>query len=101
MGKKTKVAKLEPKEAKTPRPSHTHGEEAGAIAGEVVGAVVGAGAGPAGAIAGMVIGAAAGALAGKVFDNEAERAHQHDDELDETIGVTKGTIGLPRKKPAK
>jgi outer membrane lipoprotein SlyB len=86
---------------KTPPPSHRHGEEAGTIAGELLGAIVGSGAGPAGAVAGMVIGAAAGAIAGKVLDEDAERAHRHDDELDETIGVTKGSLGMPRPRKVK
>jgi outer membrane lipoprotein SlyB len=78
-------------------PNHTHGEETGAVAGGGLGALVGSAAGPAGTLAGMVFGAAAGAMAGKIIDEEAERAHIHDDELDEAIGVTKGSIGVPRK----
>jgi outer membrane lipoprotein SlyB len=80
-----------------PSPSHTHGEETGAVAGGGLGALIGSAAGPAGALAGMVFGAAAGAMAGKVLDEDAERAHIHDEELDETIGVTKGSLGMPRK----
>lgn len=101
MSKKGKQTKQTSEEVKVPPPSHRHGEEAGTVAGEVLGAIVGSGAGPAGAVAGMVIGAAAGAIAGKVIDAEAERAHRHDDELDETIGVTKGSLGMPRPREMK
>lgn len=101
MFKKAKQTNQTGEQIKTPPPSHRHGEEAGAIAGEVLGAIVGSGAGPAGAVAGMVIGAAAGAIAGKVIDEDAERAHQHDDQLDEVIGVTKGSLGTPRPRAMK
>jgi phage tail tape-measure protein len=86
-----------------PPPSHTHGAEVGAIAGEIAGGIVGSLAGPPGAVAGMVMGAAAGALAGKVLDEEAERTHVHDSELDDEIGVTLGDLGAPTLKhpPAK
>jgi hypothetical protein len=43
----------------------------------------------------MVMGAAVGALAGKVLDEEAERAHVHDGDLDDEIGVTSGSLGAP------
>jgi phage tail tape-measure protein len=79
-----------------PGPTHAHGGEAGAIAGEVVGALLGSVAGPVGAVAGMVIGAAAGAMAGTVMDQEANRTSWHDHELDDAIGVTKGTVGSVR-----
>jgi len=86
-----------PENTKVP-PSHVHGGEAGAIGGEVVGAVVGLMGGPAGAVAGMVLGAAAGALMGKILDEEGERTHHREEELDEVIGVTKGDLGgLPRR----
>jgi uncharacterized membrane protein len=85
---------------KSPKPSHVHGEEAGAIAGEICGGVLGSAAGPPGAIAGMVIGAAAGALVGEMLDREAERAHVRDEELDEEIGVSSGDLGAA-KPPAK
>jgi hypothetical protein len=61
----------------------------------VAGGLVGSIAGPPGAVAGMVLGAAVGALAGKVIDDEAERAHVHDSELDDEIGVTSGDLGAP------
>jgi phage tail tape-measure protein len=81
------------------KPSHVHGGEAGAIAGEVAGGVLGSAAGPAGAVAGMVVGAAVGALVGEVLDHEATRAHVHDEELDEDIGVRGGNLGAaPRRK---
>jgi uncharacterized membrane protein len=95
MASKNKKAQESKTEPKAPNRNHTHGTEAGAFAGEVVGGVVGAMAGPPGAIAGMLMGAAAGALAGAVIDREAERAHVHDDELDEEIGVTSSELGAP------
>ena len=72
-----------------------HGEEAGAIAGEIVGAVVGSAAGPVGTVAGMVVGAVVGALTGHVLEDEERRNETHDQELDETIGVTGGDSGPP------
>jgi outer membrane lipoprotein SlyB len=78
------------------KPSHTHGGEVGAIAGEVVGGVLGSAAGPVGAITGMIVGAAAGALVGEVLEREANRAHVHDEELDDEIGVTSGDLGAAR-----
>jgi hypothetical protein len=84
---------------KSPKPSHVHGEEAGAIAGEICGGLLGSAAGPPGAIAGMVIGAAAGALVGEVLDREAARAHVHDEELDEEIGVSSGNLGAAKPAP--
>ena len=86
-----------------PPPSHTHGAQVGAVAGEIAGGIMGSVAGPPGMVAGMVMGAAAGALAGKVLDEEAERAHVHDGELDDAIGVTSGDLGAPNLKhpPAK
>jgi phage tail tape-measure protein len=81
-----------------PKPSHPHGKAEGAIAGEVVGAILGSAAGPAGVVAGMVIGAAAGTLVGGVLDDEAARAHKHDEELDEEIGVASGNLGIVRPR---
>jgi len=95
-----KSGKRKEKKGKALKPNHTHGEIAGALAGEVVGGIVGSLAGPPGAVAGMVIGGAAGALAGKVIDQEAERGHIHDEELDEEIGVTGGDLGA-RPRPSK
>jgi uncharacterized membrane protein len=88
-----KSGKRKEKKEKVVKPNHTHGELAGALAGEMVGGLVGALAGPPGVIAGMVMGGAAGALAGKVMDQEAERGHIHDDELDDEIGVTGRDLG--------
>jgi outer membrane lipoprotein SlyB len=83
------------------KPNHTHGEIAGAIAGEVVGGIVGSLAGPPGAVAGMVVGAAVGALAGEVLDQEAERSHIHDEDLDDEIGVTSGDLGAAKSRLPK
>ncbi len=101
MRKRSRAAKPATSETTPLAPSHTHGEEACAIAGEVLGAVIGASAGPPGVVAGMVIGAAAGALAGKVLDQEAERAHQRDEALDDEIGVTRGSLGAPPPEKPK
>lgn len=103
MAKKDKKTQAAKKPADGPKPNHAHGKEVGALAGEVVGGIVGSMAGPPGAVAGMVIGGAVGALAGGVIDSDAERAHVHDDELDETIGVTSDELGAPnlRHPPEK
>jgi len=95
MSKKSKEQKAAQAKEEVPRPNHTHGAEVGAVAGEVAGGLIGAMAGPPGAVAGMVIGAAMGALAGKALDFDAERAHDHDAELDDEIGVTSGDLGAP------
>ena len=84
------------KQATPAKTSHHHGTEVGAVAGELVGAVVGSAAGPAGTVAGMVLGAIAGALTGHVLEDEHRRAQVHDEELDETIGVTGGDLGAAR-----
>ncbi len=57
--------------------------------------MLGAIAGPAGAIAGGVIGSAIGALSGAVLEREEHRREAHDRELDDDIGVTSGSIGVP------
>ncbi|MGD0677691.1 MAG: hypothetical protein ABSC94_19920 [Polyangiaceae bacterium] len=77
-------------------PSEGHGTDVGAIAGELVGAVVGGAAGPVGVAVGMTLGAMAGALAGHVLEDEGRRARAHDEELDETIGVSGGDLGAAR-----
>jgi hypothetical protein len=82
--------------AEAPHPSHTHGTDAGVVAGELVGAILGSVAGPAGTVAGMVVGAIAGALTGHVLEEDEHRARLHDEELDETIGVSGGDIGAAR-----
>lgn len=87
---------MDKKDKSIPKPSHTHGGQVGAIAGELAGGVVGSIAGPAGVITGMIVGAAAGALVGEVLEQEANRAHVHDEELDDEIGVTHGNLGAAR-----
>jgi hypothetical protein len=79
-----------------------HAVEAGAIAGEIAGAVIGSAAGPAGIVAGMVVGALAGTLVGEGLEVDEARVRAHDQELDETIGVTGGDLGAvqPRTPPA-
>ena len=67
-----------------------------------MGAAVGALAGPAGAVAGGAIGTVVGAIAGGVMDREDTRADARDRELDDAIGVTRGTLGTPEetKRPS-
>lgn len=74
-----------------------------AASGTVAGAVVGSIAGPVGAIAGAIVGSVAGAAAGAVLEDEAQRAHLHDEELDEVIGVYDGAMGAapPNAPPAR
>jgi hypothetical protein len=98
--KKTPIHQDEPDGV---RPNHVHGTTVGALAGEIAGGMLGAIAGPPGVVAGMLIGAAAGALAGHALDDDAEREHEKDATLDESIGVTSGDLGAPNLKhpPAK
>lgn len=63
------------------------------LTGAVAGAATGALAGPAGIIAGGVIGTVVGAAAGRAIANEDARWAAHDRELDEKIGITKGSMG--------
>lgn len=74
-----------------------------AASGTVAGAVVGSIAGPVGAVAGAVVGSVVGATAGAVLEDENERVHQHDEKLDETIGVYDGELGAadPNAPPAR
>jgi nucleotide-binding universal stress UspA family protein len=76
---------------------------AAAMSGAVAGVATGALAGPAGAIAGGAIGTVIGAIAGAVMKREDARADAHDHELDDVIGVTRGTLGTPpeTKRPSK
>ncbi len=67
----------------------------GALSGGIAGAVVGALAGPIGAIAGGAIGTALGAFAGASMDREKHQEEEHDRVLDEEIGVTSGSLGVP------
>jgi hypothetical protein len=90
------MGKRDKGEAKALKANETHGTEVGAIAGEIAGAIVGSAAGPMGTVAGMVFGGIAGALAGRNLDSEAQRAHKHDEELDEAIGVIGGNLGSVR-----
>lgn len=76
---------------------------AAVMSGAVAGAATGALAGPAGAVAGGAIGTIVGAIAGSVMEREEARSDAHDHELDDVIGVTRGTLGTPRetKRPGK
>ena len=74
-----------------------------AASGTVAGAVVGSIAGPVGAVAGAIVGSLAGAVAGAALEDEDARASQHDEELDEAIGVYDGELGAapPNAPPAR
>jgi hypothetical protein len=61
--------------------------------GALVGAVTGAIAGPPGVIVGSLFGAFVGLLAGVVGEREDQRAAAHTRKLDDTIGVTHGSMG--------
>jgi uncharacterized protein (TIGR02284 family) len=71
--------------------------DAGAALGALAGAVVGAVGGPPGVIAGTVLGTIVGEVAASVMDTTEQRADAHDRDLDRTIGVTGGDMGVPRE----
>jgi hypothetical protein len=64
-----------------------------AMLGAVVGGVTGAVAGPPGVIFGAIFGGLVGLLAGFVDEREDTRAAMHTRELDDTIGITHGSLG--------
>ena len=74
-----------------------------AVSGSVAGAVVGSVAGPIGTVAGAIVGSVIGAAAGAVLEQENEREHLHDEQLDHDIGVFDGELGAadPDAPPAK
>jgi hypothetical protein len=67
--------------------------DAATLAGAVSGCATGLVAGPPGVIAGGAIGTAIGYLAGAVLEDEDNRAEEHDEELDDAIGVTSADLG--------
>ena len=69
--------------------------EAGVLGGALAGGMLGAIAGPIGILAGVALGSAAGALAGDAIDRDTLEGNAHDKELDDTIGVTSGSLGTP------
>lgn len=71
--------------------------------GAVAGAAVGALGGPVGVAAGAVVGTLIGGIAGAIASTEDARARAHDRELDDTIGVSRGSLGTPAetKRPSK
>lgn len=75
---------------------------AATLSGAVSGAIVGALAGPFGALAGGVIGTAVGAVTGFAMENEGKRNDARSRELDDTIGITSGSLGEPEenKRPS-
>jgi hypothetical protein len=63
------------------------------VSGAVAGAALGSVAGPPGLVAGGIVGTAMGVLAGVGLDH-AEHAHdEHERQLDDEIGVTRGDLG--------
>jgi nucleotide-binding universal stress UspA family protein len=91
-------------EAMTNLPAHDSAFAGAApMTGAIAGAATGALAGPAGAIAGAAIGTVIGAVAGRVMSSEDERTDAHDRDLDDAIGVTKGSLGAPpeTKRPSR
>jgi phage tail tape-measure protein len=69
---------------------------AAALSGAVAGAIAGAVGGPAGVVAGSALGGAA-------LEREEHRHDKHDHELDDEIGVTRGSLGVPEedKRPSR
>ena len=94
----TKPAEKQKPEPSSSSPRHPLHEAGGAAGGAIAGAALGAVAGPVGAAAGAVIGGVVGAFVAKVADEESARVSFHDNELDEAIGVTGGTLGAPNLK---
>jgi phage tail tape-measure protein len=76
---------------------------AAALSGAVAGAIAGAVGGPAGVVAGSAIGGALGAIGGAALEREEHRHDKHDHELDDEIGVTRGSLGVPEedKRPSR
>ena len=70
---------------------------AAVVSGAVTGAAVGAVAGPLGVVVGGAIGTAVGAVAGVTMEREAHRNAEHEKELDDEMGVTKGSLGVPKE----
>lgn len=68
---------------------------AAAVSGAAAGAVAGLLAGPVTAVIGGVLGAAIGAFAGISFEKEERISGFHDRVLDDEIGVTRGSLGVP------
>lgn len=68
-------------------------EVAEAVLGGIVGAVTGAVAGLPGAVVGALFGFLVGLLAGVVGEREDVRAAIHTRKLDDTIGITHGSLG--------
>jgi phage tail tape-measure protein len=77
---------------------HQHATtEAAVLSGAVAGAIVGAIGGPLGAMAGGAIGSAIGAMAGATLERAEHLREVHDHELDDEIGVTSGSLGVPKE----
>lgn len=68
------------------------------VAGAVAGAALGAVAGPPGIAVGAIVGGIAGVVAGVAAAHGGEAAAQHEDELDEAIGLHGDGLGAPTLK---
>lgn len=68
---------------------------AAAFSGAAAGAVAGALAGPVSAVIGGILGTAVGAVAGYAFEKDERISGVHDRVLDDEIGVTRGSLGVP------
>lgn len=68
------------------------------VAGAATGALFGAMAGPFGMLAGGIVGGAVGAISGATLAQDDVRRAQHQAELDEDIGVTKGDLGASARQ---
>jgi hypothetical protein len=79
------------------RKLHIHASvlDATTLTGAVAGAAIGAIAGPAGIVAGGIVGTALGVIAGVGLDKAEHARDQHEKNLDDAIGVTKGDLGAP------
>jgi hypothetical protein len=95
---KTKTADEFEQELKDGSASEKHAEEAvGAGAGALSGAALGAIGGPPGAIVGAILGGAVGAVAAYALEG-GNGESEHEQKLDEEIGVSGGDIGVPGLK---
>lgn len=99
---KGKGQKDKERPAGVPRDEHALAGAA-VVSGAVTGAAVGAIGGPLGAVVGGAIGTAVGAVAGAAMEREMHRHDAHEKELDDEIGITDGSLGVPAemKKPSR
>ncbi len=102
--RRSRVPVMVVRDSEVPSAHVADGPFAGAafVSGVVAGAATGVVVGPIGAAVGSAIGGVVGALAGTVVEREQARAEAHDHDLDEVIGVTRGSLGTPpeTKRPS-